>query len=86
MSATLASRVGSIGVAAMTKHNHVSLVAPDTGVLCCIVFTLKADTTMKGGSEPHATPIKDDPVVIILSAANDPEPGAAIVIAGAACV
>jgi len=62
------------------------LVAPDTGVLCCIVFTLKAGTTMKRGSAPFATPIKDDPGVIILSAANDPEPDAAILIAGAACV
>jgi hypothetical protein len=49
-------------------------------------LTLKAGTTIKRGSAPFATPIKVDPLLIILSAANDPEPDAAILIAGAACV
>ena len=47
---------------------------------------LKAGTTIKRGSAPFATPIKLDPGVIILSAANNPEPDADIPIAGAACV
>ena len=48
-------------------------------------MTLNVGTTIKSGFAPFVTPIKSELGVVILAAANDAVPDAAMPIAGADC-
>jgi len=61
------------------------LVAPDTGVLCWIDFTLKNGTTTKRGLAPFNTPYTFVLGVVIEVNAKDAVPDASMLIVGEAC-